>query len=387
MKTIKMAKVFSVLFFVVMAFGMISCAPKEESVAVSVPTDSNGVPLAGEDLTWGLKPFEERQTISIGFFTGSPLSYPYLFADKLGVLDALNIDVEYLTFTNGPAMMEANSEWDIASCGLGGVAIGLTGYDFKLIDINDSEENMAIFARADSPIAKDPTNPDVWRDASCIYPAGTTAQAVLAQYLTRIGLSLADIESISMDNANGLTAYNANTGDVLVCWNAIALAAEDAGHTRITDSGQLGMPFPCGTFAQPALLEDNFELATVITAVFHKTVEWLYESDENLRISAEWYLEHCDEEGFLANADIAQRTMEWYRGDTVEEYVELFTETSPDEAGIFTERELLAAEIDILRGFDFFVGQGNYTPEERAEFLEVRKVDNSVAKAVDALIN
>ena len=79
----------------------------------------------GEDLTWGLTPFDERQTLRIGFFTGSPLSYPFLFADKLGVFDALNIDLEYVCFTGGPAMMEANAEWDIASCGMGGLCNGL----------------------------------------------------------------------------------------------------------------------------------------------------------------------------------------------------------------------------------------------------------------------
>ena len=77
--------------------------------------------------TWGLTPFETRQTIRIAFFTGSPLSYPFLFADKLGVFDALNIDVEYTCFTGGPAMMEANASWDIGSCGLGGIALALAG--------------------------------------------------------------------------------------------------------------------------------------------------------------------------------------------------------------------------------------------------------------------
>ncbi|MCI8533540.1 MAG: ABC transporter substrate-binding protein, partial [Lachnospiraceae bacterium] len=172
----------------------------------SAPEDTSGeadgdAAAAGEDLTWGLTPFEERQTLRLGFFTGSPLSYPFLFADNLGVFDALNIDVEYTCFTGGPAMMEANAEWDMASCGLGGLANGLYGYDFSLIDITDYEENLAIFTREDSPIAGDPENPELWKGATCVYPAGTTAQAVLAKYLNNMGLTLADVESVNMDNA------------------------------------------------------------------------------------------------------------------------------------------------------------------------------------------
>ena len=147
------------------------------------------VAASNEDMTWGLKPFDTPQKLRIGFFTGSPLSYPYLFADKLGVFDALNIDVEYIAFTNGPAMMEANAAWDIASCGLGGIALGLAKYDnLTLMDVNDYEENMAIFARPGSKIAADPKNPANWKGVTCVYPTGTTAQAgALLQHGDRSG--------------------------------------------------------------------------------------------------------------------------------------------------------------------------------------------------------
>lgn len=341
----------------------------------------------GEDMTWGLEPFATPQKLRIGFFTGSPLSYPYLFADKLGVFDALNIDVEYTFFTNGPAMMEANAAWDIASCGLGGIALGLSKYDnLTLIDVNDYEENMAIFARPGSKIAADPKNPANWKGVKCVYPTGTTAQAVLAQYLKTIGLSLADVVSINMDNANSLTAFNGGTGDVLACWNAIALAADEYGFYRVTDSGKLNLPFPCATFAQKKFLASNKELVTVATAVFHLGVEWVYESAENLEQSSQWYFEHCEEEGFLATEDVARRTMEWYRGNTVDEYIELFTKESRDAAGLYAKRNLLQIEQDIMSGFDFFVNEGKYTMADRNKILDERRVTNEVALAVKALL-
>lgn len=338
------------------------------------------------DLTWGLKPFETRETIRLGFFTGSPLSYPFLFADKLGVFDALNIDIEYVAFTGGPAMMEANAEWDMASCGLGGIANGLYGYDFSMIDITDMEENLAIFVRPGSDLAKDMTNPEVWKGKTAIYPAGTTAQAVLAKYLNTIGLTLADITSVNMDNSNALTGFNGGTGDILGCWNAIALAAEDAGFVRVSDSGQLGISMPCGTFASQNFMSSKFELVSTAVAVFHLATEWVYASEENMAQAAAWYLEHCDEEGFLANEDIAQRTMEWYRGPTVDEYIALFTQTSPDDAGLYTTRELLGAEKSILLGLDFFISAGKYAPEDRIRYLDDKRVDPSVAMRVKEML-
>ena len=364
-----MKKLLALVLALVMTFSVVVCATAETT-----------------DLTWGLTPFAERQTIRLGFFTGSPLSYPFLFADNLGVFDALNIDIDYTCVTGGPAMMEANAEWDMASCGLGGLANGLYGYDFSLIDITDFEENLSIFTRADSDIAKDMTNPEVWKGKTCVYPAGTTAQAVLAKYLNGMGLTLADVESVNMDNSNALTGFSGGTGDVLGCWNAIALSAEDAGFIRVSDSGQLGIPMPCGTFATKAFMENNFDLIATAVAVFHLAVEWCYASEENLAQAATWYLEHCDEEGFLCNADIAKRTMDWYRGPTVDEFIALFTETSPDDAGLYTARDLLKAEKSILVGLDFFISEGKYSNEDRTRYLDDQRVDPSVAMKVKELL-
>lgn len=393
-----MKKLLALLLVLSMSVSLVACGGnKTEEPATSggstsedasgeADADGGAEATAGDDLTWGLTPFEEPQTLRLGFFTGSPLSYPFLFADNLGVFDALNIEVEYICFTGGPAMMEANAEWDMASCGLGGLANGLYGYDFSLIDITDYEENLAIFTREDSPIAADPENPEVWKGASCVYPAGTTAQAVLAKYLNNIGLTLADVESVNMDNANALTGFNGGTGDVLGCWNAIALSAEDAGYVRVSDSGQLDIGMPCGTFAKKEMMEEHFDLVVTACIVFHKAAEWCYESDENMAQAAQWYLDHCDEEGFLCDESIAQRTMEWYRGPSVDEWIALYTETSPDDAGLYTSRDLLQAEKDILVGLDFFISEGKYTNEDRARYLDDQRIDPSVALAAKELL-
>ena len=336
---------------------------------------------AEDDPTWGLKPFEEKQEITIGFFTGSPLSYPYLFAENLGVFDALNIDVEFVCFTGGPAMMEAGNDWDICSLGLGGVSIGLSAYDYTLFDVNDYEENLAIFTRADSKIAEDPANPDVWKGAECVYPTGTTAQAVLAAYLQSIGLALPDVTSTNADNANSLTVFSGGTGDVLGCWNAIAFAAEDAGFVRVSDSGQLDIGMMCGSFVHPDFLAANPELVATCTAVFHLGAEW---AEANVEEAAAMYYDHCEEEGFLCTEDVALRTMQWFRGPSVDEYIEKFTGEGAEDEG--AGRNLLPIEEDILLGYDFFVSEGKYTLDQRNQWLQDQRVDNSVAHAVKEML-
>lgn len=373
-----MKKIIAMLLSVLMVLSLTACGGSAAPTATKAPATATAPAAdadpAANDATWGLSPFAEPQKLRIGFFTGSPLSYPYLFAENLGVFDALNIDVEFVCFTGGPAMMEAGNDWDICSLGLGGVSIGLSAYDYILYDVNDYEENLAIFVRPDSDLANDPANPELWKGAECVYPTGTTAQAVLAAYLQTMGLSLSDVVSTNADNSNALTVFSGGTGDVLGCWNAIALSAEDAGFVRVSDSGQLDIGMMCGSFVHPAFLAANPELVATASAVFHLAAEW---SAEHLDEASTMYYDHCEEEGFLCTEEVAAKTMNWYRGPSVDQYIEKFT---TEEDGH------LAIENDILLGYDFFVSEGKYTAEQRDAWLNAHRVDNSVALAVKELL-
>lgn len=335
--------------------------------------------FGADKTTFGLAPFKQKQVLRVGFFTGSPLSYPFLFADKLGYFKELNIELEYVPFTNGPAMMEANAEWDIASCGLGGLCNAMRGYSFRIIDITDYEENLALFVRANSPLAKDPKNPQNWKGTQWIYPAGTTAQAVLVSALKNVGLSIKDIKSVNMDVANALTGFKGGTGDGLGVWNAIAFAAEDSGYVRIADAGTLGFKAPCGTVTKPQVLQEKRQLVQTAVALFHFTVGWVNASPANRKQASQWYLENCLEEGVKCDTSIATRVMDWYRGPTMSKYFDLFTAKSADDAGLYAKRSLLQAEKDILVGLDFFISQGNYSINDRNRFLDEGLIDPSVA--------
>ena len=379
-----MKKLIAILLAMVMVLSLAACggsaAPETKPDAAAPDTKSDAAApetkpdAAAADNTWGLTPFAETQKLRIGFFTGSPLSYPYLFAENLGVFDALNIDVEFVCFTGGPAMMEAGNDWDICSLGLGGVSIGLSAYDYILYDVNDYEENLAIFVRPDSELAKDPTNPELWKGAECVYPTGTTAQAVLAAYLQTMGLSLADVVSTNADNSNALTVFSGGTGDVLGCWNAIALSAEDAGFVRVSDSGQLNIGMMCGSFVHPQFLAEHADLVAVSTAVFHLAAEWCAEHQEE---ASTMYFDHCQEEGFLCTEEVAAKTIAWYRGPSVDLFLEKFTTEENGNLKIVN---------DILLGYDFFVSEGKYTAEQRDTWLNGNRVDNSVALAVKDLL-
>lgn len=344
--------------------------------------------VAGEkfDTTFGLKPFKDRQTLRVGFFAGSPLSIPFYIADKEGFFDELNVDIVYETFTNGPAMMEANRTWDIAGAGEGGLLTGMVGYDIKVIGISDYEENLALFARPGSALAKEPENPDNWKGSTWLYPIGTTAQATLVAALDKVGLGNDDVKSINMDVASALTGYVGGAGDGLGVWNAIAFAAEDRGFVRIGDAGTLGFVAPCATLATNESLASKKDLLATAYALFYLTWEWCNYSPENMEKAVNHYLENCEDEGIACTPSIAKRVMEWYRAPFLRRSIDIMTETSPDKTGTYTKRELTQAEQDVLVGMDFFISQNKYTPADRNKILDNGNVDPVIALEVKKML-
>jgi len=362
--------------FLALVFALTSC--REDGRA-------GGAELATGPSTFGLVPLPQRETLRVGFFAGSPMSYPFLFADRLGFFRELNIDIVYSTFTNGPAMIEARSTWDIGTAGVGGTFVGMVGHDLRVIGISDYEENIALFARPGSRLAQERNNPDAWRGTQWLFPRGTTAQAVLVAALGNMGLGLNDITSVNMDVVSALTAFH-NHGDGLASWQAMAFVAEDRGFVRLEDASTLDIAFASTFLASEEVIRDRLDLLAYVYIVFHKTWEWANASPANFERVVHYFLEHSLDEGLAVDEDIARRVMEWFRAPFLRRGIEVMTETVPDAAGLYTARELLQAERDILVGLDFLISEHLYTPQDRVNILDRRLVDNAVAVRAQAIM-
>lgn len=336
---------------------------------------------------FGLSPFETKQTLRLGFFVGSPLSIPFYIADKEGFFKELNIDIKYHTFTNGPAMMEANADWDVAGAGEGGLLVGMVGFGIRVIGISDYEKNLALFARDGSPMAKNPKDPKAWKNTKWLYPMGTTAQATLVAALKQLGLNISDVKSVNMDVAGALTAFNGKQGDGLAVWNAVAFNAEDKGYVRLGDAGTLGFVAPCATLATADALQNKRELVKMAYAVFYKTVDWMNSSPENMKKAIAHYYKNTNDEGIACSQSVAERVMKWYASPSTAQSIEVMTKTSDDAAGLYKTRKLLQAEKDILVGMDFFISQKKYTNVQRKKILDERLVDPSIAHEVKTMLD
>lgn len=338
---------------------------------------------AGEGTTLGIDPLAERTTLSIGFFAGSAHSMPWYVADKMGFFDELNIDVEYQSFTGGPAMMEASADWDICSVGGPGVLNGMKNYDINMIGICDNEYNTALFVRPDTDLAKEPENPENWRGKKVLLNKGTTLQYVFMQYMESIGIT--DLEEYGIeiiDTAVGtcLTAFQTGEGDAMCVWNAFAIAAEMDGAVRVTDIGKMNLNSINGICATSDALENKMDLIKAAYQTYYKTWEWCQESEENRAKAEELFMESCDDEGIAVTEETITRLIDEYQCTSLADAVAAMTTEEDDRNG--KGGKVTKATNQLFETLDFFITLGNYTEEDRQKILDEGLVNPVVAEAV-----
>lgn len=332
--------------------------------------------------TLGLTPLAQRTTLSIGFFAGSAHGMPYYVADKMGFYDELNIDVEYQSFTGGPAMMEASADWDICDVGGPGVLNGMKNYDINLIGVCDNEFNTALFVRPDTDLAKNPEDPETWRGKEVLLNKGTTLQYMFMQFMKKIGIEDLDAYDITItDTAVGtcLTAFQTGQGDAMCVWNAFAMTADDEGYVRVTDMGKMGLNNVCGICATADAINNKTELVKLGYAAYYLTWEWCNASEENMAKAIELFMESCDDEGILVTEDAANRMIrEEFNCPTLAEAVAGMTTLEADRNG--KGGEVYHAANQLFETLDFFITLGNYTEDDRKAILDKGLVNPAIAE-------
>ncbi len=354
-----------------------------QSPAAGGEKAEGGENTGGGETTFGITPLEERTTLSIGFFAGSAHSMPWYVADKMGFFDELNIDVEYQSFTGGPAMMEASADWDVSDVGAPGVLNGMKNYDINMIGISDNEFNTALFVRPETKLAQEPENPENWRGKKVLLNRGTTLQYMFMQYMNSIGITDLDAYDIQIvDTAVGtcLTAFQTGEGDAMCVWNAFACQAEEDGDVRVTDIGKMGLNNISGLCATKDALENKNELVKTAYQVYYRTWEWCQENDENMETAVELFMESCDDEGIAVTETTARRLIQEYQCMSLDEMIASMTTQEDDRNG--SGGKVTNATNQLFETLDFFITLGNYTEEDRQMILDKGLVNASIAESL-----
>lgn len=375
----KTKRILALALAVVMSLGMLTACGKEEKPS-NTPTGT------GTSTQWSIEPLEEKQTLRLAYFSGVMHSLPIYIADEKGWFDEVGIELDYNSFTSGPAMMEANDSWDIATSGSPGVLVGMIGYDVKCIGNCEYDAVLNLYVREDSPIYQAGENKDhpglygtaeEWKGTEWLLPVGTTTNIVLDSTLDLLGLKESDITLVNMDNSTAFAGFKAGEGDGVCLSLSVAMMAEKAGFKQVSGLNVTNDLIECGMCATEDALTNKREAIKKFYEVYYRTSQWIA---DNMEEATDYYLETCDIEGIVCDEDTAAYICERRISPTLGEvYSQFTTETDYDN---YSTRAVTKAESDLLVTMDFFVSIGKYTDADRAAILDNKMMDDSIAMEV-----
>lgn len=339
--------------------------------------------------TFGIKPMADRTTIDLGYFSGTLHAVPFYIMEQEGFLEEINMEFQYQSFVNGPAMMEANSSWDVCSTGGPGGITGILGYDVSVIGVCDNDSMLNLYVREDSPIYKAGKGhvdgyPEIygtaedWKGTTWVLPVGTTMHKVLGSTLEKLGLTLDDVNVINMDVTSALSAFKAGEADGLGVWISIALSAEEAGFQKVGGAAINGDIIPTVLMASDRALEEKYDAICKLFELYYKTVEWCYIHPDEF---AQYFYDTCEVEGIACSETVAQKVTESFQSYDLEYMLDYLTSEYDDMTGL-AKRKVSGAERDLLNLFDFFMSLDMYTEDDRNFIIDNNKVNNSVAKTI-----
>lgn len=364
-----------------------------EAVADEAAEPEGEAPAETAGTTFGIEPMENEITLSLGYFSGAMHALPWYIMEQEGWIEELGISFEYQSFINGPAMMEANADWDIASTGGPGAITGILGYDIKVMGIADKEAVLNLYVREDSPIYQAgqgnfPDYPkmygtvDTWKGTEWLLPVGTTMHQTLVTILEQIGLTADDVTMTNMDVTTALTAFKTGAGDGLAVWTSTAIEAEQEGYIKVAGADDNGVIVPTTILATDAALADpvKYEAICKCWELYYRAIDFILADREK---AAEYYAETCSIEGVSGadDYDLCYESLSRFMPYGLEAELELMNTYAEDPKGT-ASRELSNGEIDLFNTLDFFISQDKYTEDDRNSIIDNGKVTSAIAEAV-----
>lgn len=366
-------KLFAVLSLVIATVMLLSaCAPAAQPVAtpaVAEPTEEVVeepvyVEIAGQKI----EPLPEKVQLTFSTVGASVHALPLWIAKEQGWLEELNIELEHISFDNGPIQMEAlgANSWDFGTTGQGGVFTGVLKYDTLILaDLVSDDDMMRVWVRSDHPIAKAGENPDLpgiygtadeWRGAEIMTPAGTIIHFVVVKTLERLGLTEDDITIANMDHSNAFTALTAGQGEVAGLMGSFSYRIDDdPAYVDVSSSNAIGGGLAIAMMvANPNVVDDPVKMDAIVKAldVHFAVVDWINTiSKEEL---TDWQIRMSEEKGLSTNYDELFKYMNGTKIFDFDYSYNLQTTVSDDGELTLVEREI----VDPLK---FFVALEKFT--------------------------
>lgn len=323
-----------------------------------------------------IEPLKENIDLSYMGSVGLQIAVPIYVAYAAGAMADKGIELEFIPSTTGPISVEALTagEVDFIGTGIGGIAVGAANDVAKILCyLNEDSVVQKFFVDADSPLAKAPLDPatgfrgtaDQWRGLSVYMGPGTTLQYLMGVALGKIGLTLQDIEPVYMDVNNINTTLFARRGDVWGIWNFLCYnsALKNEGFVPVVEGDKAGIHLTTAFATNDDAWSDAAKREAILKVMelHFATVAWMKSSPENMRLAAKIATDWSEAEGTAVSEDENYAYLDETYYYNLEENADFF------QNKVETKHGEQVKALEVLNGImDFYIQQGNYTEDDRA---------------------
>lgn len=325
-------------------------------------TKEDGANTSTED---GTTAETDNLSVTVAGLGGSMQTFPVYVALKNGWFAEENVDVEIIYFENGPVQMEAlvSGSWDVACTGIGGVLTGAIGYDAVVIGSPNSDDGtQMVFARPDSDIVaagqgNNTVNAEIygdaesWKGKEILCSAGTVLQYLLIKTLGGFGLTLDDIEFMSMDTPTTNSAFLQGVGDAAVLTGVPSFAADKEDFVVVSSGPMAETGLITNVMATQEAITDKHDDVKAFMKAYFRAVEWIKDNRDEAK---DLLLEFCDESGKSTTPEVAELFIHAETYYTLEDNYNMMNDKAEGSDYSVMEQGL----IDIL---NFFIDSGNYS--------------------------
>ena len=350
----------------------------------SQPEQTGENTVQADGMLWDVKPLENRTSLTMSYLANSTPALTTYIADRLGWLDACNLDVEMIYFAGGPAQMEGSGSWEVGTTGIGGVITGIINYDIEVLGIAAQDKGLfqAFFARKDSPIVQDGQGygefaevygkPESWKGTDILTAVGTTNQYALYRVLKSLGLSLEDVNIINMDIAAATTAFLAGEGDVAGVQGTMIFdeeyQKEDSDYVMVASDQIVHSGLDVNYVATQKALAEKPEAVEAWLELALMAGEW---ANANPDQAAEMITDLYAEDGYETDLEANKKTLVENPFTSLADNYTFFTEKSEDG-------ERIIAEDNTYQAMEGYIEMGNYSQEQSDQLFAAGNYNSSL---------
>lgn len=329
-----MKKLFATLLALTMSLSLVACGGSETATESSTTTTTTTTSEATTETTSAELPV--LKVAVIPFLNSIPIKY--MVDNGLDVANGFKIETVY--FSNGGTMNEALAadQWEVGTLSAAAInSLAIYGA-YCVADIGHSEGGLYTLAAADAPMSQvkgaNPSYPDVYGDAETVKGAtiatttGTISHLNVNKWLESLGLTIDDVNLVSMDFPAAYQALITGNCDVAALNPPTSYQAEGEGYTITSSLTSLGVPqYDSIICSAKAFNERSDVIELYIKAFFQATDALQADPEAAAQCLYDWYTENGSETTMEACVtEIETRpfvTSEEAKGITVGESVEI----------------------------------------------------------------